>query len=123
MKQGVLAMEQKRLKDYIATMEPEDYEEQFANIETEEKELKLFLSQIDRIDESILPQVIELLDDTWHLPFEHESVIDFIVDLYKCELTYFHDGGVVEYIDTIKSIIQDEFALEDEFEELAEILE
>lgn len=115
-------MEQKRLKDYIAAMEPEGYEEQFANIEVEEKELRKFLKKIDKIDESILPQVTEILDDTWHLPFEHKSIIDFIVDLYKCELTYFHDGGVEEYIDTIRSIIQDELALDEEFEELEEIL-
>ena len=115
-------MEQKRLQDYIAAMEPEDYKEQFANIEAEEKELRKFLSKIDRIDESILPQVTEMLDDTWHLPFEHKSIIDFIVDLYKCELTYFHDDGLAKYIDTIKIIIQDELALDDEFEELAEIL-
>ena len=38
-------MEQKRLKDYIAAMEPEDYEEQFANIEAEEKELRKFLKK------------------------------------------------------------------------------
>ena len=116
-------MEQKRLKDYIAAMEPEAYEEQFANIETEENELRQFLGEIDRIEESILPQVTEMLDDTWHLPFEHESIIDFIVDLYKCELTYFLDGGVEEYIDTIKSIILEELALDEEFEELAEVLE
>ena len=115
-------MEQKRLKDYIAAMEPKDYEEQFANIEAEEKELRKFLKKIDKIDGSILPQVTEMLDDTWHLPFEHKSTIDFIVDLYKCELTYFHDGGVEEYIDTIRSIIQDELALDEEFEELEEIL-
>jgi hypothetical protein len=115
-------MEQKRLKDYIDALEPEDYEEQFANIEAEEKELRKFLKKIDKIDESILPQVTELLDDTWHLPFEHNSIIDFIVDLYKCELTYFHEGGVEEYIDTIKGFIQYELALVDEFEELAEIL-
>ena len=45
------------------------------------------LKKIDKIDESILPQVTEILDDTWHLPFEHKSIIDFIVDLYKCELS------------------------------------
>lgn len=91
-------MEEKRLKDYIAEMEPEDYEEQFANIANEEKELRKFLKKIDRIDESILPQVTEVLDDAWQLPFEHKSIIDFIVDLYKCELTNFHDGGAEEYI-------------------------
>lgn len=112
-----------RLEDYIAEMDPEAYEEYFANIEVEEKELRKFLKKIDNIDESILPQVTEILDDTWHLPYEHKSVIDFIIDLYKCELTHFHDGGVGEYIDIIKSIIQDELALDDEFEELAEILE
>ena len=113
----------KRLKDYIAAMDPEDYEEQFADIEAEEKELKKFLKRIDKIDESILPQVTEILDDAWHLPFEHKNIVDFIVDLYKCELTSFHDGGVEEYIDTIKDIIQCELALDEEFEELAEILE
>ena len=100
-------MEQKRLKDYIAAMEPEDYEEQFANIESEEKSLREFLSEVDRIDEGILPQVADKLNDTWSLPFEHKSVADFIVDLYKCELTYFYDGGVEEYIDTL--------ALDEEF--------
>ena len=81
-----------------------------------------FLKKIDKIDKSILPQVTEMLDDTWHLPFEHKSIIDFIVDLYKCELTNFHDGGVEEYIDTIRSIIHDELDLDEEFEELEEIL-
>lgn len=38
-------MEEKRLKDYIAAMEPEDYEEQFANIANEEKELRKFLKK------------------------------------------------------------------------------
>ena len=115
-------MEEKRLKDYIAAMEPEDYEKQFANIADEEKELRKFLKKIDKIDDSILPQVTEVLDDAWHLPFEHKSIIDFIVDLYKCELTNFHDGGVEEYIDTIKEIMQYELALDEEFEELEEIL-
>ena len=115
-------MEEKRLKDYIAAMKPEDYEEQFANIADEEKELRNFLKKIDKIDESILPRVTEVLDDTWHLPFEHKSIIDFIVDLYKCELTHFYDGGVEEYIDTIKEIMQYELALDEEFEELEEIL-
>ena len=85
------------------------------------KSLERFWKKIDKIDESILPQVTEMLDDTWNLPFEHKSIIDFIVDLYKCELTYFHDGGVEEYIDTIRSIIQDELGLDEEFEELAEL--
>lgn len=116
-------MASKRLQDYIAAMKEEDYKEQFAHIEIEEKELRKFLGRIDNIDDSILPQVTEILDDTWQLPFEHDSIIDFIVDLYKCELTYFHEGGVSEYIETIKSVIQDELALDEEFEELIGILE
>ena len=116
-------MEEKRLKDYIAEMEPEDYEKQFANIEAEEKVLRIFLSKIDEIDENILPQVTMMLDDVWQLPYEHKSVVDFIVDLYKCELTNFHDGGVEEYIDTIKNIIQYELAFDEYFEELEEIFD
>ena len=104
-------------------MEPEDYEKQFANIEAEEKVLRIFLSKIDEIDENILPQVTMMLDDVWQLPYEHKSVVDFIVDLYKCELTNFHDGGVEEYIDTIKNIIKYELAFDEYFEELEEIFD
>ena len=116
-------MVSKRLQDYIAAMKEEDYKEQFANIKTEEKELRKFLGRIDEIDDSILPQVTEILDDAWQLPFEHNSIVDFIIDLYKCELTHFYEGGVSEYIETIKSVIQDELALDEEFDELIVILE
>ena len=116
-------MAQKRTQDYIAAMEEKDYKEQFANIKTEEKTLRKFLGKIDKIDESILPQVTEILDDTWQLPYEHENIIDFIVDLYKCELTHFHEGGVAKYIEEIKDVILCDLGLDDEFEELADILE
>ena len=94
----------------------------FANIEKEEKVLRKFLTRIDKIDEEILPLITETLDDTWHLPYEHANIVDFIVDLYKCELTYFYDGGVEEYISDIKNIIQDTTDFCDCYEELEEIV-
>ena len=47
--------------------------------------------------------------------------MDFIIYLYKCELTYFHDGGVAEYISTIKDIIRDELMLDKYYDELEDI--
>ena len=115
-------MQEKRLKDYIEAMSKDDYDEWFAYIENEEKELRNFLKKIDEIAEEILPQVADALNDTWNLPYEHKSIVDFIVDLYKCELTYFYDGGVEEYINDIKRIIQDTTTLCDDYAELAEIV-
>jgi len=115
-------MEYKRLKDYLAAMAAEDYEAFFADIEEEEDELRAFLTAIDGMDESILPQVAEVLNDAWRLPYEHATVIDFIVDLYKCELTRFHDGGALEYMGTIKDILRDELDMGND-EEPAELLE
>lgn len=40
---------EKRLKDYISAMDPEDYEEQFTNIEAEEKELRKFLKKLIKL--------------------------------------------------------------------------
>ena len=115
-------MQEKRLKDYIEAMSKDDYDEWFADIENEEKELRIFLKKIDEIAEEILPQVADALNDTWNLPYEHKSIVDFIVDLYKCELTYFYDGDVEEYINDIKRIIQDTTILCDDYAELAEIV-
>ena len=118
-----MSKEVKRLQDYIDTMHKEDYDEWFANIEDDEKQLRKFLNAVNKIDENILIQVAGALNDTWNLPYEHKNIVDFIVDLYKCELTEFYDGGAEEYIDDIKMILEEETDFCDIYVELEEVFE
>ena len=93
-----------RLKDYIAQLTKEDCEEIFANIDEEEQELREFLSNFE---EEQLGLIAVVLNDAFQLPNDGMNVVDFLVELYKCQKADFYFDSVEDAIEQINIIKED----------------
>lgn len=93
-----------RLKDYIAQLSKEDYEEIFANMDQEEKKYREFLK---KLDDDILMPISIAMNDAFQLPMDNMSPIDFLVELYKCQRADFYFDGVEDAIEQINIIMED----------------
>jgi hypothetical protein len=72
-----------RFEDYLNQLDETDRKDVLRNLDREEAKLRKFLS---RFDENQLNGIAIMMNDTFELEApELQSVVDFIVELYKCQ--------------------------------------
>jgi hypothetical protein len=104
---GDVIMSNMRFQDYLNRLDDNDRNDVLRNLDREEDKLRKFLS---RFDENELNGIAIMMNDTFEMEApELPSVIDFIVELYKCQKADFLYENVGECIEDIKMFAEEEF--------------
>ena len=100
-------MSNMRFNNYLNRLDETDRRDVLHNLDREEAKLRKFLS---RFDENQLNGIAIMMNDTFELEApELPSVVDFIVELYKCQKADFLYEDVGECIEDIKMFAEEEF--------------
>ena len=95
-----------RFIDYFNRLCSEDQQDVLKNLDAEEKRLRKFLA---KFDENQLNGIAISMNDAFGLDAPELSVVDFIVELYKCQKAEFLCENVSEFIDDINMFADEEF--------------
>ena len=95
-----------RFQDYLNQLDAEDRKGVLCNLEVEEKELRRFLK---RFDDNQLNGIAIMMNDAFEMEAPELSVVDFIVELYKCQKADFLYEYVEECIGDIMMFAEEEF--------------
>ena len=95
-----------RFKDYLDRLDEEDRNDVLKNLDKEEEKLRKFL---ERFDENQLNGIAIMMNDTFDMPGDDLGVVDFIVELYKCQKADFLYEEVGELIEDIRMFSDEEF--------------
>ena len=95
-----------RFEDYLNRLDEEDRRDVMQNLDKEEKKLRKFL---ERFDENQLNGIAIMMNDVFEMPGYDLEVVDFIVELYKCQKADFLYEEVGECIEDIRMFAMEEF--------------
>lgn len=95
-----------RFQDYLDRLDEDDRKDVLKNLDREEKKLRKFL---EHFDENQLNGIAIMMNDTFDMPSDDLGVVDFIVELYKCQKADFLYEGVDDCIDDIRLFVMEEF--------------
>jgi hypothetical protein len=90
-----------RFQDYIDRLDEDDRKDVLKNLDREESKLRKFL---ERFDENQLNGISIMMNETFEMPCDELSVVDFIVELYKCQKADFLYENVGECIDCMRML-------------------
>lgn len=95
-----------RFQDYMDRLDEEDRKDVLKNLDKEEKKLRKFL---ERFDDNQLNGIALMMNETFDMPGDDFEVVDFIVELYKCQKADFLYEEVDDCIDDIRMFAMEEF--------------
>lgn len=95
-----------RFNDYLNRLTEEDRNDVLRDLDREEKKLRKFL---ERFDENQLNGIALMMNDTFEMPGDDLGVVEFIVELYKCQKANFLYEEVNDCIDDIRMFAMKEF--------------
>ena len=99
-------MPEMRFQDYLNRLDEEDRRYVLRNLGREEEKLRKFL---ERFNENQLNGIAIMMNDVFEMSADDLEVVDFIVELYKCQKADFLYECVNDCIDEIQMFADGEF--------------